>query len=231
MATSGTYNFSLDIDSVCLDAWDLVGGQPILGYDGRMARRALNLLLIEWDNREIPLFTVPSTPVVLDLTEGDQEYTLPANYIDVIEGVLRTTSQLDVDLGMQRLGLKDWLLIPNKTQQGRPTQWMTNRQKDAIVLNVWQIPNADDTYQFVYWPFSKIQDVTNATQDPDVPTRFLPALTTGLAYYLGKRRQGVTFDKIMNLKADYEEQLKWAMEEDRERASMVIVPKVRRLGG
>lgn len=231
MATSGTTAFNLDIDEIFLDAVDMIGGQPQLGYDGRQARRALNLLMIEWENRGIPLWKVPSTPVVLDLTDGDSLYVLPAKTVDILEGVLRTTTNVEVDLGMQRLGLKDWLLIPNKTQEGRPTQFWVNRQRDAPELNVWMVPNADSTYQFVYWPFYKIEDITNSTQNADIVTRYLPAVTAGLAYYLSLRRPGVTSETTMKIKSFYEEQLNWANEEDRERATMVVVPKVRRLGG
>lgn len=230
MATSGTYTWSLDVDGVINDAIDLVGGQPALGYDPRMARRCINLLQIEWENRGIPLFTIPVAPVELELTEGDATYALPTNYVDIIEGVMRTESQLDVDLGMQRLGLRDYLQIPNKDQEGRPTQYVTHRRNDRLYVTFWEVPNTDDTYTFLYYPFSKIEDVTKSYQDLAAPTRFLPAYSAGLAYYFSLRRPGVTRDKQLSLKSLYEEQLNWAFDEDRERVDMVVVPKVRRLG-
>lgn len=231
MASSGLTSFNLDIDTVLLDAIDQAGGQPILGYTPRMGRRCLNLLLVEWENRQVALWKVPSAPVVQNLTAGTATYTLDSSYIDIIEAVLRTTDGTTSDLGLERLGMEDYLLIPNKTQQGRPTNYFVNRQKDAITVTTWLVANASSTYQLVYWPFARLEDVTSPTQNADVPYRFLPALTTGLAYYLGKRRPGFPEDKLARLKGEYEEQFNWACEEDRERVDMKVLPKVRRLGG
>jgi hypothetical protein len=55
----------------------------------------------------------------------------------------------------------------------------------------------------------------------------LPCLTCGLAYYMSMKRPLVPENRIMMLKANYEELLMRAMEEDRERASMFIRPRLR----
>lgn len=225
MATSGTTNWNLDVDELCLDAWDMVGGQPILGYDGRLARRCLNLLLTEIQNRGISLWSIPSAPIVLPLVAAQKDYTLDPKYIDVIDGVIRFQG---IDLSTERLSLDRYLQVPNKSMTGRPIQWVSNRQISGIILSFYFIPDTDN-YDFVYWPFSKLDDVTAPTQTVDAPTRYLPALSAGLAYYLSLRRQGVPDNKKIMLKALYEEQLNWAMEEDRERTSQFIVPKIGRL--
>ena len=75
--------------------------------------------------------------------------------------------------------------------------------------------------------FKQLEDVTkSAGQNAQVPKRFLPALTCGLSYYLSMKRPGIPMDRIQMLKANYEEKLAFAMEEDRERASMYIKPKL-----
>ena len=75
---------------------------------------------------------------------------------------------------------------------------------------------------------SQMQDVDkSAGQNADVPKRFLPSLTCGLAYYLGMKRSGIDANRIQMLKANYEENLFRAMQEDRERASMRVVPRLR----
>ena len=60
-----------------------------------------------------------------------------------------------------------------------------------------------------------------------MPKRFLPALTCGLSYQLAMKNPGIPMDRIAMLKANYEEKLAMAMEEDRERANLHIKPKLR----
>ena len=73
-----------------------------------------------------------------------------------------------------------------------------------------------------------MQDVDkSAGQNADIPKRFLPPLTCGLAYYLSMKRPGIDGNRIQMLKANYEENLFRAMQEDRERASMRVVPRLR----
>jgi len=67
----------------------------------------------------------------------------------------------------------------------------------------------------------------SAIQNADLPKRFLPAMTCGLSYYMSMKRPGVEAGRIQMLKVNYEEKLARAMEEDRERVSMYIVPKLR----
>ena len=74
---------------------------------------------------------------------------------------------------------------------------------------------------------SELTDVNkSADQNADMPKRFLPPLTCGLSYYMSMKRPGVPPDRITMLKSNYEELLFRAMQEDRERASMHVVPRL-----
>ena len=71
-----------------------------------------------------------------------------------------------------------------------------------------------------------MQDVDkSAVQTADMPRRFLPALTTGLAYYMSLKRPGISEARAKFLKQEYEERLSFAMTEDKERASLYVTPK------
>ena len=59
-------------------------------------------------------------------------------------------------------------------------------------------------------------------QNADAPKRFLPCLTAGLAYYMGLKRPNIPGERLGLLKQNYEELLKRAMEEDKERASIFL---------
>jgi len=58
MATSGTYNFTLDIAMPLKKRLKETGLELRSGYDYRTARRSLNLLMLEWQNRGLTLWAV-----------------------------------------------------------------------------------------------------------------------------------------------------------------------------
>ena len=106
-------------------------------------------------------------------------------------------------------------------------QYSIRRGRDNPVMSVWPIPeNSTDVLKMEI--FSELQDVNkSAIQNADLPKRFLPAMTCGLSYYMSMKRPGVEAGRIQMLKANYEEKLGRAMLEDRERATMRVVPKLR----
>ena len=58
MATSGTYTFNLDLSDIMEEAYDLCGSELRTGYDFRGAKRALNLVFLEWQNKGLNLWSV-----------------------------------------------------------------------------------------------------------------------------------------------------------------------------
>jgi hypothetical protein len=58
MATSGTTAFNLDFTEIAEEAWERAGREMRSGYDLRTARRSMNLLTIEWQNRGINMWTI-----------------------------------------------------------------------------------------------------------------------------------------------------------------------------
>jgi hypothetical protein len=222
MAVSGTYNFNLDIDEVIQEATEMIGGESTLGQEAASARRSINLMLKDWQNRGILLWTtsVSSQTVTASVTS----YSLSASTIDTLEVVL---SRDNTDTRLERITSEEYLLIPNKTQTGRPSQYSIRRERDNPVLSLWPLPdNSTDVLKMEI--VSETQDTNkSAIQNADVPKRFLPCLTMGLAYYMSLKRPLVQEGRISLLKANYEELLARAMEEDRQRASMHLVPRLR----
>jgi hypothetical protein len=93
-------------------------------------------------------------------------------------------------------------------------------------INVWPTPNAPgDQYTFVYWRLRRIQDAGDGVNTEDIPFRFLNCMVAGLAYYLSIKLPDVPQERIMGLKADYEQQFQLAADEDREKASIRFVPR------
>ena len=223
MATSGTTTFTLQIDDIIDEALDRCGGEVTWGQEPRSARRSLNLLLTEWSNRGINLWTVEQDSIAVSASAG-ASIALDQDVVDIMDMVVAASD--GSDLGMTRIGYVDWLRIPNKEQVGRPTQWFVERQRDQPVLRTW--PLAEDNFTFKFWKIKRIQDIKQSFEDPDVPYRFLPALTAGLAYYMSLKRS-VPLDRVAVLKAQYEEALLYASQEDRERVSFKAIPKIPRV--
>jgi hypothetical protein len=93
-------------------------------------------------------------------------------------------------------------------------------------VNIWPTPNPPgDQYTFVYWRLRRMQDAGNGSTVQDIPFRMIPCMVAGLAYHLSMKLPGVDPNRIMMLKADYEEQWMMASSEDRETAPLRIVPR------
>ena len=222
MAVSGTYNFNLDIDEVIQEASEMVGGEQILGHEPASARRSINLMLKDWQNRGVMLWTTAITLVTVSASVTS--YDLSENVLDVMQLVVNRD---EVDLQAQRLSFEEYQLIPRKSQTGRASQWTLKRNLNNPTISLWPIPeNSTDILKIE--TISELQDVNkSAIQNADIPKYFLPPLTCGLAYYLGMKRPGVPETRIGMLKQNYEELLGRAMEENRERVSMFIRPRLR----
>ena len=222
MAGSGTYDFNLDIDEVIQEATEMIGGEDTLGHEPASARRSINLMLKDWQNRGVLLWSTSVSNVTVSASVAN--YSLSSSTVDALEVVINRD---DTDLQLERITPEEYLLIPNKTQKGRPNQYSIRRGRDNPVLSLWPLPdNSTDVLKIEL--VSELQDVNkSAIQNADLPKRFLPCLTCGLAYYMAMKRPLVPENRIMMLKANYEELLMRAMEEDRERASMYLRPRLR----
>lgn len=226
MATSGTTAFSPDLTEIVEEAFERCGGELRSGYDLRTARRSLNLLFADWANRGVNMWTFEQGTV--PLVQGVATYTLPADTVDLLEYVIRTgTGTNQSDLSLTRISVSTYATIPNKTTQGRPIQIWIERLRDAPRFTLWNVPDqgtqGNPYYTLVYWRMKRIDDAGTGVNTQDIPFRFLPALVSGLAYYLALKVPGA-LDRLQVLKAQYDQDWDNAGSEDREKASVRFVP-------
>jgi len=123
MTTSGTTTFDMDFTEIAEEAWERAGREMRTGYDLRTARRSMNLMTIEWQNRGINMWTIEEG--ALTLTPGLNTYALPLDTIDLMEHVIRTganSASTQADLNITRISVSTYATIPNKIQQARPIQ-------------------------------------------------------------------------------------------------------------
>lgn len=229
MATSGTTAFDMDFTEIAEEAWERAGREMRSGYDLRTARRSMNLMTIEWQNRGINLWTIDEGQIAL--TDGTAQYDLPADTIDLLEHVVRTgagQTNTQSDLTISRISVSTYASIPNKLTRGRPIQVWIERLRDNPRINVWPTPDRDNFYIFKYWRLRRVQDAGNGVETADMNFRFLPCLVAGLAYHIAVKTPEL-MERVPMLKQIYEEQFSLAAAEDREKTSSRYVPMIARL--
>jgi hypothetical protein len=225
MATSGTTTFNLDLVELVEEAFERVGSEMRTGYDLKTARRSLNLLFADWANRGINMWTFEQGSIAM--VPGTATYTLPADTVDLLEHVIRTgagSSATQADLTITRISVSTYATIPNKLAQARPIQVWIQRLQPAPQITVWPVPDASQTYTFVYWRMKRIDDAGTGTNTMAVPFRFIPCMVAGLAYYLAMKVPG-GLERLGVLKQQYDEAWQLAADEDREKASVRFVPR------
>ena len=226
MATTTTNAFNLDIGDIVDEAFDRCGLEARTGYDYKTARRSLDLMMLEWQNRGLNLWTLESGTTTL--TAGTSEYTFDADTVDMLEVHLRlnsgeTSNQTDYDL--TRVSVSGYADLPNKLQEGRPLQYYVERLTSSFKLVLYPIPDDIQTYVLSYYRVRQVYDSGDlGSYNMDVPKLFLPSLVAGLAYYVGMKYPEAVGNRLALLKQEYMEQFDLAAEENRVKASFRFVP-------
>ena len=157
MATSNSTNFEPNVTEFIEEAFERCGLELRTGYDLVTAKRSINIMLAEWANRGLNQWTIEQTTQTL--TEGTSSYSLNTNVIDILDMVVRrTTNNVDNDINISRISRSEYLNIPTKTTKGRPSLFFFDKT------------------------------ITPAINTMDMPFRFYPCFAAGLAYYLSVKR-------------------------------------------
>jgi hypothetical protein len=136
--------------------------------------------------------------------------------VDVLEVIIRRSGS---DVGISRISRGDYIDTPDKSTQGRPSQFYIDRQITPT-MTLWPAPE-NSTDQLIYYRVKRLQDADAGVNTADIPFRFLPCLTAGLSYYMAIKRSP---DRVQFLKALYEEEFQRAASEDSERSGLRLVP-------
>ena len=191
-----------DLPEIFEEAFERAGLQMTTGYDLKTARRSLNLLTLEWQNRGLNLWTIESGTQAL--TAGTATYTMPTDTIDLIEHQIRTgTGTSQTDTNVTRISVSTYAKQSSKNTQGRPTQIYVDRQATSVTATLWPVPDLS-TYTLFYYRLKGISGVSSGigtTADmPEVAGRVAP------------------------LKQEYEFQFELAANEDTDSSSIKFVP-------
>ena len=216
MALSGTTSFDLYIEEVIEEAFERCGFNARMGYDLKTARRSLNILFSEWANRGLNLWTIELRTKTL--TASTSSYSLDTDLVDILSAVTYKASDTTVDNEVERISRAEYLNISKKSTEGKPSQFYLER---TITPTLYLYPTPDAADTFKYYGLTRIQDAGDYTNTAEVPFRFIPCMTAGLAYYIAIKKSP---ERIQFLKAAYEEEFQRAAAEDSTRASIHLVP-------
>jgi hypothetical protein len=218
MTTSSSTDFEPNVAEFVEEAFERCGLELRTGYDLKTARRSINLMLAEWANRGLNQWTIEQATQTV--TQGTGSYSLNTNVIDVLDVVCRrTVNGTQTDISMDRLSRSEYLNIPNKTTQARPSQFFIDKTITPAI-KVWPVPE-NSTDVLVFNKLVRMDDADAGTNTMDMPFRFYPCFAAGLAYYIAMKKAP---DRVGLLKQAYEEEFDRAMSTDEDRASFRIRP-------
>ena len=241
--TSGstTFDRTFSIDEIIEEAFERIGLNSVAGYQMKSARRSLNILFQEWGNRGIHYWEIAETNI--DMIEGQAEYkffrssddgtsatTTPTNGIygmsDVLEAQLRSnrTQTTQSDSPMTKVDRSSYGGFSNKLSKGTPNQYFVQRFIDHVSIQVYPTPDSTNASKDMHiYYIKRIQDIGDYTNATDIPFRFVPCMTSGLAFYLAQKYAP---ERLQAMKLFYEDELARALAEDGSAASTYITPKV-----
>jgi hypothetical protein len=221
MTTSSSTNFEPDVTEFIEEAFERCGLELRTGYDLKTAKRSINLMLAEWANRGLNQWTIEQTTQTV--TKGTNQYTLNSNVIDILDcSIRRDTDGTNLDLQMSKISRSEYLNIPTKSTEARPTQFFLDKQVSPV-LNIWPTPE-NSTDVLVFNKLVRMDDADTATNTMDMPFRFFPCFAAGLAYYIAIKKAP---ERVAMLKQMYEDEFERALSQDEDSASFRIAPYLR----
>lgn len=222
MATSGQFLFNPTLAQFADEAFERAGIDPkAIEADHIMSfRRSVGFVFSRWSNRGVRQWKFEQVEHTVSLNEN--VFDLPAGTIDVQAVAMRRGT---VDTEMYPISRTDYLILADKTLQGRPDRYFVDKRRDT--------PNDAVPPQMFYWQSGEnttdqiIVNVYKQIEDPgttgagtvDVPFRFHEALASDLAARMARKFKPENYS---SLRQEAEAMFNEADGEDTESAPLVI---------
>ena len=235
--SSGVSNkFNPAIDDIIEEAFERTNIRGTrTGYQLRSARRSLNIMFQEWENRGVHLWKVKLAKVPLILGQAEYSFAtdsinFPSDMSDMLEAYYRnnTTTTNPADIALTQISRSQYNATPNKLTQGTPSQFYVERKINPSIF-LYATPSSSvsstttpSNFQFCFYYLSKIQDVGAYNNTSDVVNRFYPCMISGLAYYLSQK---VSPERSGELERRYESEMLRALDADNQGTSTFISPQ------
>jgi len=220
MTTTGTYAFNPSLGELVLNAFSRIGIRrtSILASHLADARMEANLLQAEWNNRQVNLWATDLVSTAL--TQSTATYDIGDSTVMILDAYI-TVSGLDYVI--MPISRTEYASIPNKTQEGRPSQFWFDRLVNSDIT-LWPVPDASSTYTLNYYRCKLIQDAAlTGGLNVEIPQLWLDAFAAGLAYRLARIYAPMM---KMDRKAEYDEAWAIAATQNTENVPLSIIPGI-----
>ncbi len=235
--SSGVSNkFNPPIDDIIEEAFERTNIRGTrTGYQLRSARRSLNIMFQEWENRGVHLWKVKLAKVPLVLGQAEYSFAtdsinFPSDMSEVLEAYYRnnSTTTAPQDIALTQISRSKYNATPNKLTQGTPSQFYVERKINPSIF-LYATPNSSvsstttpSSFQFCFYYLSKIENPGAYTNVSDVVNRFYPCMMSGLAYYLSMK---FSPERTLDLERIYESEMLRALDADNQGTSTFISPQ------
>ena len=231
-----TNKFNPPIDDIIEEAFERTNIRGTrTGYQLRSARRSLNIMFQEWENRGVHLWKVKLAEVPLILGQAEYSYStdsvnFPNDMSDMLEAFYRnnTTTTNPQDIALTQISRSQYNATPNKLVQSTPSQFYVERKINPSVF-LYATPSSSvsstttpTSHQFCFYYLSKIENPGAYTNVSDVVNRFYPCMMSGLAYYLSMK---FSPERTLDLERIYESEMLRALDADNQGTSTFISPQ------
>jgi hypothetical protein len=231
-----TNRFNPAIDDIIEEAFERTNIRGTrTGYQLRSARRSLNIMFQEWENRGVHLWKVKLAKVPLILGQAEYSFAtdsinFPSDISDTLEAFYRnnSTTTAPQDIALTQISRSQYNATPNKLTQGTPSQYYVERKINPSIF-LYATPNSSvsstttpSSFQFCFYYLSKIENPGAYTNVSDVVNRFYPCMMSGLAYYLSMK---FSPERTLDLERIYESEMLRALDADNQGTSTFISPQ------
>lgn len=188
MASSGTYDFSLSTGQSVISAFRRVRVFATSLRQDHMicAREEMNLLFVEWANKQVNLFKVELVSV--PLVQATAVYSIPSRVVMILDAWVSQnfgTSQ-QTDRYISPISRTEFASLANKSTPGQPSQFWFDRLISPTVT-MYPVPDASGPYVLNYYACTQMQDLNlGGGETPDIPYRWYDAFVSGLAHRLSR---------------------------------------------
>ncbi len=146
------------------------------------AREEMNLLFVEWSNKQVNLFKVEliSVPMVTAVAT----YSVPGRVIMVLDAYITANSGTaqQTDRYISPISRTEYASFANKATPGQPSQFWFDRLI-APTITMYPVPDNSGPYVLNYYACTQMQDANLAGgETPDIPYRWYDAFVSGLSH-------------------------------------------------
>lgn len=184
MTSSGTYQFTVSNGEAVLAAFERVRVRaPELRQEHFVsARRELNLLFVEWSNKQVNLWSV--TQASINLVSGTATYSLPPQTVLVLDAYIVTNAGSQFGQNNRYItpfSRTEYASLANPNTPGAPTNFWFDRLLSPTIT-LWPVPDGNGPYTFTYYRADQIQDANLPNgETPNIPYLWMDAMVKGLA--------------------------------------------------